>query len=999
MKIITFLKFLHVCWLMLLLGWSNAYAQERVISGRVTDGSSGEPLPGVNVLLKNSTQGTVTDIDGNYSLRVENDEAVLVFSYIGYMREEQVVGTRSTIDITLQPDIASLEEVVVVGYGTQKKRDLTGAISQVEPGEVNVVATPNVAEALQGRVAGVAIMTNPQPGGNPTIRIRGTGSISASNEPLLVVDGFPLVNASLSDINANDIASIEILKDASATSIYGSRGANGVVIVTTKQGSAGQKNISIDSYYGLQTPSRLVETLNREEFIDFINAAYTHSIGEPVYSEDNPAPPYNTDWQDVTFRDYAPIQNHTISLDGGNADTKYMLSGGIFSQEGLLSEKAGFKRYTVRSNLDHKFRDWISVGSHLQVSHSVRDRDELNSTPLNIFRFGWPTMPVRNPDGSFYFANEDPQHAPYIDGLWNPVAEAGAITDQITRNRVLGDIYAEIKLGKNLTLRSNIGADILSSKNNFYATRRSWVGRDVGGRGRQIFTTDQTIINENILTYSNNWNNHDLTVNGVYSYQQNVGSILTIDGSNFPTDITEADNMGLAGQVQPPQSDKFSSKLVSFTSRASYGYQGKYLLTLTGRYDGSSRFGVNNKWGFFPSVGAGWNITEENFMQDMSALSNLKLRASYGQTGNQEIGNYQSLARLNQVNYVFNNEYILGLVETLGNPELKWERSNQMNVGLDIGLFTNLINFTVDYFQIRTTDLIYNVPIPTNSGFSSMLQNIGEVENKGFEFSLDARILDGAVTWDVGGNVTTNKNRVVALYGDVDEILLETNEHGLSEYLKIGEPVNSLWGRESGGIIRDEVEAEAVRDIQPFAEPGHERYIDQNGDGIINQDDHILIGTTEPNFFYGLSTHVQYKNFSLEIFGQGATGIAVPFTDYLIFGEYQIDNRNYIPSKYVYDRMWREDNPDGTFARPGAKEGYLSDRSNGNRNYFILKNIRLGYTINSETLGNAWFKGFNVYLNAQNYLSFTNFRGYNPETGDYRQPLAKSIMLGINAKF
>lgn len=981
-----------------LLFITGALAQGFTVQGKVTD-ENDVGLPGVTVLLKGTTIGTATNIDGSFSLSVPDESETLVVSFIGYQTQEVPINNRATINVSLAPDAKALEEVVVVGYGTQRKRDLTGSISQVEPSEVNVVATPNVTEALQGRTAGVSVLSSAEPGGSPTVRVRGTGSISAGNDPLIVVDGFPLVNANLSDINSNDIASIEVLKDASATAIYGSRGANGVIIVTTKQGTAGQKSISVNSYYGIQTPARLVETLNREEFIDFINAAYINQTGQPVYTDANPAPMYDTDWQDVVFRDYAPVQSHTISLSGGSADTKYMLSGGYFSQDGLLSEQSGFRRYTVRSNLDHKFNDRIKIGSHLQVSQSVRNRDTVNMTPANLFRYGWPTTPVRNPDGSYYYASQDPQHSSYIGGMWNPEAEAGAVTDEITRNRILGDIYAEISLGKHLSLRSNFGADLYSSKNNFYANRMSWVGRDVGGRGRQNNITGQTLINENILTYSNLWNDHNLTVNGVYSYQKFQGTYFQLEGTNFPTDITNADNMQLAGQVQPPISDKYSSTLVSFTSRASYSYKGKYLLTLTGRYDGSSRFGANNKWGFFPSVGAGWNIIDESFMQDLPVLANLKLRASYGQTGNQEIGNYQSLAMLNQTNYVFNNEYIQGFVESLGNPDLKWERSGQLNVGLDLGIINNRINMTVDYYRIKTTDLIYNVPIPTSSGFASMLQNIGAVENKGFEFSLDARVIDKSVKWDLSGNATINKNQVLELYGNVQEINLGSNEHGISRYLRVGEPLNGLWGREFDGIIKDEAEVEAVKDVQPFAEPGDERYIDQNGDGLINQEDDILIGTTEPNFFYGLSTNLQYKNFSFEIFGQGATGIAVPFTDYLIFGEYQLDNRNYIPSRYVYERMWRDDNPGGTFPAPGANEGYQSDRSNGNRNYFIVKNIRLGYTIDPELFNAKWFKNLNVYVNAQNYISFANFRGWNPETGNMQFPLAKSLMLGVNANF
>ncbi|SDK98947.1 TonB-linked outer membrane protein, SusC/RagA family [Catalinimonas alkaloidigena] len=968
-------------------------ALARTISGRVID-AAGEGIPGVNIVEKGTSNGTITDVQGSFTLSV-SDDATLVFSAVGYNPQEIAVGNQSVINLTLEENVQALSEVVVVGYGTKRKSDLTGAVSQVKQDELSVVAAPNALQAIQGRSSGVSVSNANQPGAQPTIRIRGAGSINAGNDPLIVVDGFPLVNGNLNDLNSNDIESIEILKDASATAIYGSRGANGVVMVTTKKGSSGQNNLTFSSYYGVQSPARLVKMLNRDEFIDFVNAAYLNQNGAPVYTPDSPAPNYDTDWQDAIIMNSSPMQDYTVTFDGGNQTTRYMLSGGYFSQKGLL-DASGFERFTLRTNLEHQFTDWLTVGTHLQGNRSIRNINE--GSPSNIFRFGWPTMPVRNPDGSYYFAADDPQHAGFVEGLWNPVADANEKVERNATNRVLGDVYAQFKFLKNFTFRTNLGADLSDGKDFYYASSLHSAGRSSSGVGSQGYNQAQTLINENVLTYDNQWNDHRLTVNGVYSYQQYTYQNLSIGGSGFPTDLTEVNNIALATNLTQPVSDKYSSKLMSWTSRASYAFRDKYLVTLTGRYDGSSRFGAQNKWGFFPSVGLGWRIIEENFLKNSNVLSNLKLRTSYGVTGNQEIGNYQSLSRLSETYYVFNDQLLLGFLESLGNPNLKWERTAQLDVGLDVGILNNRLDFSVDYYKRNTTDLLYNVPIPTNSGYRSMLQNVGEVENTGVELGLNARVIEGAFTWDVSGNLTRNRNRVVELYGDVDRIKL-SEEQGLAQYLIVGQPVNGLWARESGGIIRTEAEADALKSIQPFAQPGGERYVDQNGDGAINEDDYVLIGTTAPNFYYGLSTRFGFKNFRLELYGQGATGIALNDTDYLTYGEYQIQNRNYIPSKYAYDRMWREDNPDGTFPRPGAKEVYLSNRTNGGRNFFLVKNIKLSYDLNPELLNVSWFKKINLYVNAQNYLSHANFRGYNPENGDYRYPLAKTLMFGINASF
>jgi TonB-linked SusC/RagA family outer membrane protein len=443
--------------------------------------------------------------------------------------------------------------------------------------------------------------------------------------------------------------------------------------------------------------------------------------------------------------------------------------------------------------------------------------------------------------------------------------------------------------------------------------------------------------------------------------------------------------------------DKYSSKLISWTARGAYVYKDRYMATATGRYDGSSRFGENNKWGFFPSVGLGWKINQEAFLKDWDMLSNLKVYTSLGITGNQEIDNYASLSKLTSVEYIYGNSPIQGFIEEIGNPDLKWEKTTQFDIGVEIGLWDR-VDITADFYQRNTTDLLYEVPIPTTSGYSSMLQNIGEVENKGVELSISTRVIDRSFKWDVSLNMSINKNQVVKLYGDVDTISLE-DEQGIGSFLIVGQPVTGVWARESAGIITSREQLEAYSSIRPDAQLGEEMYVDRNADGTINSKDYKMIGTTDPNIFYGISTRLQYKNFALDVYGYGATKTASESTgNYLLFGENQVQNRNYIPSKYAYDRMWSTHNPEGVFPRAGAREVYFSDRTHGDRRYFIVKNIKLSYAIR-PTENINWFNDTTLYVNAQNYFCFSNFRGYNPENGDINYPLAKALIFGIKANF
>lgn len=993
--------------------------QENMVTGKVVDASSGDPLPGVNVLIKGTTTGVITDFDGHYSISISDKNAVLVFSFLGYKTQNIPINNKTVINISLVQEVTGLDEVVVVGYGTMKKSDLTGAITQMNAEDITAVSTSNPVQALQGRSAGVSVMTNNAPGESPTLRIRGSGSISAGNDPLYVVDGFPLMDADLSDINPNDIKSMEILKDASATAIYGSRGANGVVLITTKSGNKGKYKLSFSTYMGVQAPSRVVEMLGRDEFIDFINEAYTYSTGSPVYSSSGiVAPDYDTDWQDEIINDAATVQEHSFSFSGGNDRTMYLLSGSYHSQEGLV-DASGFEKYTVRTNISNDFNKWLKVGTHLQISRTNQDIRE-NPTG-NIFRYGWPTCPVKNEDGSWYYSVDDPDISSYFEGRWNPASNADEVTDEMKKDRILGDVYAEITFGEHLKFKTNFGVDIANKKGYNYSTTESVGGQNSGGYGvgGQSYYTTISKLTENILTYSNVWNDkHRFSATGVYSYQDYSYESLEIDGSGFTNDETGAYDMSLADESSVTySSNKYSNKLVSFTSRLTYSYDARYMLTATGRYDGSSRFGENNKWGFFPSFGVGWRVNNEAFMENLKdQITNLKIRASYGVTGNQEIGNYNSLAQLSSVYYSYNDEQIIGYTESIGNPDLQWERTAQIDIGVDLSLW-NRIDLAFDYYKRNTTDLLYEVPIPTTSGYSSMLENIGEVENTGFEISAHARILDGPLKWDVSLNFSKNQNEVIELYNDVEEVNIGTSENGMAKYLKVGDPVTGIWSRESAGIIKTDEQLAEYQVIRSAAQLGEEMYVDHTGDSSITSEDYICLGSTVPEKFYGFSTSLAYKNFSLEIYGQGAfdyasqasinnnsygddaIGYASSTESYLIYGENQLLNVVYLPTKYARDDMWSEDNPDGDFPRAGAQGSYVSDRTNADWHYFILKNIIFSYDF-SGLMGNVnWIESAKFYINMQNFVAASNQRGYNPENGDVSYPWARTTIFGIKANF
>lgn len=995
---------------------ASAQQTDNKIKGVVKD-TNGEPIIGANITVKGQSIGTITDIDGRFILEASTN-ALLQVTYIGYVSQEVQVNNRKEITIILQEDAKALEEVVVIGYGTAKKSDLTGSTAQIKPEALTASVVGNALESLQGKAAGVAVFNDNKPGASPSIRVRGSGSITASNEPLYVVDGFPLMDGNISDLNPSDIESMEILKDASSTAIYGSRGANGVVMITTKKGKSGTKNLSVNTSVGVQIPGRLANLISGEDFINFMNAGYKNQ-GSNVPFPNNPST-YATDtnWEKEILENSSLLQDYSITFDGSSNKTNYMLSTGFYNQEGLLKAQ-NYQKYTFHGNLQHSFNKWLTIGANTQFTYSIQD--VFDSALIDIYRYGWPTEKIKDEDGAYNIAS---MHNTYMLYPWNPVLDMNETTTRFTTNRFLGSLFAEMQLTKDLKYRLSLGIDLKNTRKYNYVSSESAINKASGLKGNGYNNWDKRFskVMENILTYNHTWNKHRLTATAVYSWQDFTYEDINLSGSGFENDQTGAWSMGLADKSSVSwATNKYSNKLISFTGRVSYVYDDKYLLTATSRWDGSSRFGANSKWGYFPSVGLGWRLSQESFLKSNKVITNLKIRSSFGITGNQEIGNYKSLAQLTGSNYTDGSSVIYGFKESIGNGDLKWERTTQLDLGFDLGLW-NRMDIAFDYYIRNTNDLLYDVPIPSTSGYSRILSNIGKVTNKGWELSVGGTIIQNKdFNLYASANITYNQNKIKELYGGVDEVSVRYEAGGLARILKVGESVDAVYARHSLGIIKTQEQLEEYKKKVPNtaanAQLGDEMYEDINKDGSISSDDYICLGSVQPKYFYGLNIGMEYKGFGISIYGQGGHKYAsitgaedyytnnsawamsyANLTSYLLYGENQISNNVHIPTQYAYKHMWSPENPDGDYPTAGAHDVYLSDRTNSNWKYFILKNIQVNYDL-APLLKIKSVKSLKVNLNFQNFVTFANHRGYNPINGDTSNPWAKSIILGINAKF
>lgn len=994
---------------------------DHLITGRVSD-EKGEALPGVSIVVKGTTTGTASSLDGSFSLTVPDEKVSLVLSYVGYVTQEVVIDGRTKLDITMVVDEKTLEEVVVVGYGVVKKSDLTGSVASINSKDFKETPITDLGRALQGRAAGVLVTQNSgSPGASATIRIRGTGSINAGNEPLYIVDGFP--TGSIGEINPSDIESIEILKDASATAIYGSRGSNGVVMVTTKRGKSGQSKINYESYYGVQSVRRTIPLLNSQQYAEFINEARVNSGGTPYFdgsAPDKALPSQistNTNWQDQVLQT-APIQQHQLMLSGGEAKTKFAVSGNIFDQKGIIAGSS-FKRYTVRANLDREISRRVSIGLNITGAFSetnIARSDQgggSNAGVMNAAINYAPVFPVYNADGSYY-RDQSSLNGNLVD---NPVGIVKEITNVVSGTRILANTFLNVKILEGLEFRTAFGADLGNSKQNFYVTRKIGLGMGSNGAAEISANAGREWLNENTLTYSKilgaNEKHHFTGLLG-YTAQQSTFENVFVRAINFNDDFAKYHNLGAGATFQRPASGESEWALISYLSRFNYGFDDRYLLTLTARIDGSSRFGPNKKYGFFPSGAFAWKLINEDFMQNQSVFSDFKFRASYGLTGNQAIRDFGYLSLIGNVQQPFGGSpnLISGSVPAgISNLDLGWESNAQFDIGLDMGFLQNRLHLTLDFYRKRTFDLLFDVNVPQTSGYSTSLRNIGEMENKGVELAISSvNARSENFEWTTSLNLTSNKNKIRSLDGRSEFTTgAASGHHGVTNtiMMKVGQPIGDFYGRKVVGIFQNEQEISNYG--QANAQPGDLKYEDINGDGTINNDDRTVIGNGNPLFFGGLSNQFRLRNFEVNFLFQGSFG-----NDILNFARFDLYNLNGNNNQSidVLDR-WRPDHPSNDIPRANAAGGQriLSSFHVEDGSYLRLKNISLGFYFQDYFPRLVKLSNAKLYVSAQNYLTFTRYKGFDPEVNwagssaisqgmDFdAYPNTKTLTIGLNLNF
>lgn len=993
----------------------TALAQSPV-SGKVMS-EQNEGIPGVTVSIKGTTRGTTTDADGAFRLNAATNET-LVFSYVGYTSQEAVVGSQTNFTIKLVPDTRSLEEIVVVGYGTQRRQDLTGSIASVKGQELAKLPIASVQQGLQGRVAGVQVtQSSGQPGGGVRIRIRGANSISAGNNPLFVVDGLPIDDGSvgagatarnpLNMLNPNDIESIEVLKDASASAIYGSRASNGVVIITTKKGTAGRTKVEYGTYVGIQEVSRKVGVLTAPAYMTVLNDI-RRDRGEALEfkPEDIQRIGAGTDWQDAIFRQ-APIQNHQLSFSGGSDKTRYFASLNYFNQQGIV-RNSGIQKYIARLNLDQvvseRFKFGINLTSSLINDQLIPEGNDQNlgAGAINSALQADPTLPIYDQNGKYTVFTND---------LENPVALLNERKNEVRSNRTFGNIFGELTLAPGLKARINLAHDTQTGRSDYYASQNTIVGAALGGQARVTSGERWNSLLESTVSYDRTFGTrHVISAVAGYTFQKFTVRSASINTQGFPSDFTGTNNVGLGAIINIPGTNRAQNQLLSYLGRVNYRLDDKYLITASLRADGSSRFGANSKFGYFPSIAFAWRMSDESFMKQQSLVEDLKFRVSYGLTGNQEIGNYNSLVLLTPTGSptVFNEKQVPGVsASRIANPDLKWEQTAQFNAGLDFALLKGRVSGSFDYFVKNTSDLLLAFPLPTSSGYGSITRNIGEVRNSGFEVSLTSRNSVKALKWTTTANLFSATNRVVSL-GGINQII--TGAEGVTfipnfTIIKEGYPINSYYGYVVDGIVQQGETLPA----QPTAKPGELKIKDTNADGRITPDDRTILGSAFPKLNIGLNNEFSYKRFTLSAYIQGVSGVQI-FNANWANSDLPINfRRNRFAAPYL-DR-WSPQNPTNNNPSGLNPNAYAGDPANSrsivNASYLRLQTVNLGYRV---PLGKSKIiRQIDFYISGQNLLTLTPYDGYNPDVSsfgnsnvvvDYNAyPLARTYTAGINVSF
>jgi len=995
--------------------FSYSYAQETV-TGVVKD-ASGQTIPGATIVLKGTARYAATDLDGKFSIPAPDDfPFTLQVNLTGYQQQEIDIYelTGEPAEVVLKTANV-LDEVVVIGYGTQKKGDITGSVASV-PQLALKQPISSFDRALQGAAAGVQVtQTSGQPGSAVSIRIRGGNSITGGNEPLYVIDGFPVYNSNadasagvtagpsinaLSSLNPSDIESIEVLKDASATAIYGSRGANGVVIITTKKGKAGQNTLTYDAYYGTQMVLKKVDVLtNARDWALLKNDARANSGKAPYYAQAQiDALGEGTDWQSEAFRS-APIQNHQLSLTGGDDRTRYSISGNYFKQNGVL-RNTDFERYSGRINLDRDFSSKLKVGVNLTASKIAAQ--VANNGVVNALLAMPPTVNVFDASGKYTYQSE------FETPLGNPIATLEKEVNQTKTYRVLGNVYGEYTFVEGLVGKVSFGADVINNKQNRYVPSDIYQGANSNPTGKASVGTkfSSTWLNENTLSYSKTFNQkHSLNVVVGYTQQAFETESAIAASEAFVTDQLEYNDLGSGSVYSQPSSGSSAWALNSWLGRINYSIDQKYIFTVSGRADGSSRFGKDKKWGYFPSAAFAWNISREDFLSNYKTISNLKLRVSAGVTGNQEIGQFLSLATLNSNTYFFGGQTYIGFAPNrIANPDLGWETTAQYDAGIDLSLYKNRINVVFDAYYKKTTNLLLNVPIPYTTGQSTALQNYGSVENKGIELGINTENFAGAFTWNTNFVFSMNRNKVLTLGDGANYIISGAN------IAKVGQPLGSFYGYQTNGLFQTGDDIANLPTINPATtKPGDRRYVDFNGDGKITQaDDRTLIGNAQPKFQGGITNTLSYLNFDLSFFFQGTYGNKL-FNQNKQQLELLTGQQN--ASVTALER-WTPTNPTNVIQRafedpaPVNTSRYVEDAS-----FLRLKNVTLGYNLPKAIASKIHASQVKVYLSAANLLTWTKYTGFDPEVSRNEQstltqgidysvyPGSKSFLGGLSISF
>lgn len=958
----------------------NVQAQNISISGTVTSSEDESGLPGVNVIVQGTSTGTVTDVEGNYTLDVPGEQSVLVFSSVGYIQEEIVVGSSTVIDIVMQVDITALEEIVVVGYGTMKKSDVTGSLTSVSSKDYDVQPITRVDQALQGRAAGVTVtQTSGAPGAGMKIRIRGANSISGSNAPLYVVDG--LVVGDINSINVNDIASMEVLKDASATAIYGSRGANGVVLITTKSGDKGPAKVELDAFYGVSNVTQKLPAMTPAEFAEGVN--FAEGAGNEFYTQeeiDALRVGGGEDWHERFFRS-APFSNIQLSVSGGTDAVDYFVSGNIYNADGTLKNQA-YKRYAIRTNVNAKVSRKIMIGLNAYFS-----REEDTGARVNLYQgLTWdPTTPAFNDDGDYNFVPLKPGTG---NGTPNPLLQPDNNVKENFNHQVIANGYFNYNILDNLVLNVSGGVERLDRNNNSYT---SILVNQIGTA--KVYNQGVTRFqNTNRLTYTLDSNpNHKLQIDAIHEQQLVEREGVEAEASGFFSDNTTYKNLSL-GSIQRTTSkasstgsnNPVSESLQSFLGRVNYSLFDRFLFTASIRADGSSKFAENNRWGYFPSGSFAYRISDESFLQGVQVIDNLKLRASYGQIGSQAI---QPLARRaipiinTSVGYPFEGGGLtVGVAPSnrLANPDLTWETTTQTNVGFDLGLWSSRLTVSLDLYQKNTTDLLLDRVLPSYVGPTVVTQNVGEVENKGFDLRLGMTILDND-NWKVSSilSVSKNNNKVTALVDDVELMELgkvyQNNTFPVNPTaVQLGKPISTFRGYVFEGVYQEGEEDEAA--IYGKV-PGQARYMDVNGDSLISSDDIVTVGDGNPDFTWGWNWNVSWKKLDLNFLVLGSHGNDIyNFTRMRMMG---LGAAQFHAVHADYNDRWTEDNPSEI---PSGRNGteFLSSQFIEDGSYVTMKNVTLGYNFNFP--GSSFIEGMRLYVSAENLFILTDYTGFDPET-------------------